>query len=125
MKKEGRLWRLFTELEAEITHLEEENHLLKERVKQVEERKIPQASPAVRQIDWIELESGKRFLTKKELGKYLGISAGTISNRLSQGTFPIRHKRIDRRIRFDMREVLAYLETNQPFWDRDRESKVK
>jgi hypothetical protein len=29
-------------------------------------------------VDWIELEPGKRFLTKKDLGKYLGISASTI-----------------------------------------------
>ena len=121
MNKDSKLWRLFTELEFEVSRLEEENILLKEKVKQSEEQRIPKASSVVQRVDWVELESGKRFLTKKELGKYLGMGAGTISNQLSRGIFPIRAKRVGRSVRFDMREVLEYLETNKPFWERDRE----
>jgi excisionase family DNA binding protein len=63
------------------------------------------------------------FLTKKELAKYLGMSAATISNQISSGTFPIRVKRMGRSVRFDMREILDYLENNKPFWERDKEQK--
>lgn len=123
MKKDSKLWRLFSELDWEISRLEEENILLKEKIRQSEEQGMPKSQSAIQRVNWIELESGKRFLTKKELGKYLGMSAGTISNQLSAGTFPIRAKRMGQSVRFDMREVLDYLETNMPFWDRDRESK--
>jgi predicted DNA-binding transcriptional regulator AlpA len=120
---ETKLWKLFYELEREITRLEEENTSLKEKVKQSEEQRITKSSAAWERKDWVELESGKRFLTKKELGKYLGISAGTISNQISIGTFPIRVKKMGTSVRFDMREILDYLETNKPFWERDKEQK--
>jgi predicted DNA-binding transcriptional regulator AlpA len=120
---ETKLWKLFYELEREITRLEEENTSLKEKVKQSEEQRITKSSPAWERKDWVELESGKRFLTKKELGKYLGISAGTISNQISIGTFPIRVKKMGTSVRFDMREILDYLETNKPFWEKDKEQK--
>jgi predicted DNA-binding transcriptional regulator AlpA len=120
---ETKLWKLFYELEREITRLEEENTSLKEKVKQSEEQRITKSSPAWERKDWVELESGKRFLTKKELGKYLGISAGTISNQISIGTFPIRVKKMGKSVRFDMREILDYLETNKPFWEKDKEQK--
>ena len=115
---------LLFELQNEIFRIEEENAILKERLQQIEMRKITTFGSKVNRVDWIELESGKRFLTKKDLGKYLGISAGTISNKMSNGIFPIRSKKIgERSVRFDMREVLEYLDTNKPFWERDRESK--
>jgi predicted DNA-binding transcriptional regulator AlpA len=120
---ETKLWKLFYELEREITRLEEENTSLKEKMKQVEGQKITKSSAVWERKDWVELESGKRFLTKKELGKYLGISAGTISNQISIGTFPIRVKKMGKSVRFDMREILDYLETNKPFWERDKEQK--
>ena len=120
---ETKLWKLFLELEREITRLEEENTFLKEKVKHLEEQRITKSSHVWERKDWIELESGKRFLTKKELAKYLGISAGTISNQISNGTFPIRVKRMGQSVRFDMREILDYLETNKPFWERDKEQK--
>jgi predicted DNA-binding transcriptional regulator AlpA len=120
---ETKLWKLFYELEREITRLEEENTSLKEKMKQVEGQKITKSSAVWERKDWVELESGKRFLTKKELGKYLGISAGTISNQISIGTFPIRVKKMGKSVRFDMREILDYLETNKPFWEKDKEQK--
>jgi predicted DNA-binding transcriptional regulator AlpA len=115
---------LLFELQNEIIRIEEENTILKERLQQIEMRKITTFGSKVNRVDWIELEPGKRFLTKKDLGKYLGISAGTISNKMSNGDFPIRPKKIGKKsVRFDMREVLEYLDTNKPFWERDRESK--
>lgn len=120
---ETKLWKLFYELEREITRLEEENTSPKEKMKQMEGQKITKSSAVWERKDWVELESGKRFLTKKELGKYLGISAGTISNQISIGTFPIRVKKMGTSVRFDMREILDYLETNKPFWERDKEQK--
>jgi len=120
---ETKLWKLFFELEKEIGRQEEENTALKEKIKQLEEQKITKSSPVWEHKDWVELESGKRFLTKKELSKYLGMAAGTISNQISNGTFPIRVKRMGRSVRFDMREILDYLETNKPFWERDKKQK--
>lgn len=116
---------LLFELQNEIIKLEVENATLKERVKQLEQQKITTPDSEVKRVDWIELEPGKRFLTEKELGKYLGIAAGTISNQMSKGVFPIRSKKVGRHVRFDMREVLGYLDTNQPFWERDKESKQR
>lgn len=117
--------RLLYELQNEISKLEVENATLKERIKQYEQQKVASPDSEVKRIDWIELESGKRFLTKKELGKYLGIAAGTISNQMSNGVFPIRPKKVGRHVRFDIREVLEYLDTNMPFWERDKESKKR
>ena len=96
---------------------------MKEKIKQLDLQKITTLNSEVNRVDWIELEPGKRFLTKKELGKYLGIAAGTISNQMSKGVFPIRSKKVGRHVRFDMREVLEYLDTNMPFWERDKESR--
>ena len=117
---------LLFELQNEITKIEVENAILKERLKQIEMRKITNLGSAVNRVDWIELEPGKRFLTKKDLGKYLGLSPATISNQMSRGVFPIRPKKMGKRsVRFDMCEILEYIDTNKPFWERDRESKKK
>ena len=118
-----KLWKLFFEFEREITRLEEENTSLKEKIRHSEEQRITTSSHVWEGKDWVELESGKRFLTKKELAKYLGMSAGTISNQISIGIFPIRVKKMGTSVRFDMREILDYLETNKPFWERDKEQK--
>lgn len=125
MTSETNCQKLLFELQNEISKLEVENVTLKERNKQFEQQKVQIPASEVKRIDWIELESGKRFLTKKELGKYLGIAAGTISNQMSNGVFPIRSKKVGRHVRFDMREVLEYLDTNIPFWERDRETKKR
>ena len=120
-------WRnILFELENEFTRIELENETLKERLKQIEGYTVTRSKPEINRVDWVELEAGKRFLTTKDLGKYLGISAGTISNKMSNGVFPIRPKKIgEKSVRFDMREVLEYLDTNKPFWERDRESKKR
>lgn len=119
---ESKLSKLLFELEREITRLEEENKALRER-RESEKQKELRPKPAIEQVSWVELESGKRFLSKKELGKYLGVSVGTISNQLCNGVFPIRHRHIGKSVRFDMREILEYLETDLPFWERDKKSR--
>jgi len=116
---------LIYELQNEFTRLELENATLKERLNQLEMQKITPSKPEINRIEWTELETGKRFLTKKDLGRYLGISPGTISNQISNGVFPIRHKKMGIAVRFDMREVLEYLDTNKPFWERDQEFKKR
>jgi predicted DNA-binding transcriptional regulator AlpA len=119
-------WRnILFELENEFTRIELENETLKERLKQIEGYPVTRSKPEINRVDWVELEAGKRFLTTKDLGKYLGLSPRTISNRLSNGVFPIRHRKMGKSVRFDMREILEYLNTNKPFWERDRESKKK
>lgn len=116
---------LLFDLHNEIIKLEVENATLKERLNHLELQKTKISDSDVKRVDWIELEPGKRFLTKKDLGKYLGISAGTISNKMSKGVFPIRSKKFGNKIRFDMREILEYLDTDKPFWERDKEMKQR
>jgi excisionase family DNA binding protein len=52
----------------------------------------------------------KRMLSIKELANYLGLSPQTIYNQLSAGTFPIKTKRIGRRLKWDRRDVDHYID---------------
>ena len=52
----------------------------------------------------------QRMLGVKELSGYLGISPQTVYNRLAAGTFPIKTKRIGRRLKWDRRDVDHYLD---------------
>jgi excisionase family DNA binding protein len=52
----------------------------------------------------------KRMLSIQEVSDYLGVSPQTIYNKLSAGTFPIKTKRIGRRLKWDRRDVIRYLE---------------
>ena len=45
-----------------------------------------------------------------ELAEYLGLSSQTIYNQLSAETFPIRTKRMGRRLLWDRRDVDRYLD---------------
>jgi predicted DNA-binding transcriptional regulator AlpA len=112
---------LIYELQNEFTRIELENATLKERLKQMEMQKITPSKPQVDRVEWTELETGKRFLTTKDLSKYLSLAPSTISNQMFKGVFPIRHKKMGRNVRFDIREVLEYLDTDKPFWERDQE----
>jgi excisionase family DNA binding protein len=54
-----------------------------------------------------------RLLSVKETAVYLGLSPRTIYNRLSRGSkrpFPIRPKRVGKLVKFDIRDVEAYVE---------------
>jgi predicted DNA-binding transcriptional regulator AlpA len=50
------------------------------------------------------------MLGVKELSEYLGLQPQTIYNQLSVGTFPIKTKRLDRRLKWDRRDVDHYLD---------------
>lgn len=52
----------------------------------------------------------KRMLGIKDLSIYLGLSPQTIYNQLSAGTFPIKTKRIGRRLKWDRFDVDRYLD---------------
>ena len=46
----------------------------------------------------------------KEVSNYLGIAPQTIYNRLAAGTFPVKTKRIGRRLKWDRLDVDRYLD---------------
>jgi excisionase family DNA binding protein len=56
---------------------------------------------------------GKRLLTVRELARYLGISERTIYNKCSRSAinpFPIKPIRIGSSIRFDIRDIIEFVE---------------
>jgi len=58
--------------------------------------------------------SGKRLLTVEEAAIYLGISPRSLYNgvhRKSKKPFPVKPKRIGRCVRFDRKELDAYIES--------------
>jgi excisionase family DNA binding protein len=58
-------------------------------------------------------EAEKRWMSVDETAEYLGISKRTIYNRVHRKAgkpFPIKAKRIGRLIKFDRRDVDAYME---------------
>ena len=59
-------------------------------------------------------EKLKRLLTVEETAKRLGMSPRTIYNQLSPNSerkFPIRPKRINRSIKFDIRDIDSYIDS--------------
>lgn len=52
----------------------------------------------------------RRMFGMKELTAYLGLCPQTIYNQLSAGTFPVKAKRIGRRLKWDRRDVDRYLD---------------
>lgn len=53
----------------------------------------------------------KRMLGVKELAEYLGLKAQTIYNKVAAGTFPIKHRRIGRLLKWDILDVNVYLDS--------------
>jgi len=103
-----------------------EQFLIQLHAEQKEEKDKPSSiENRIRITEWNDIPQGKRFLTAKELGLYWGISHATIHNQVSTGTFPIRHKKIGRTLQFDMKEILEYLDTSAPFWERDKQKTTK
>lgn len=60
-----------------------------------------------------QAEVKKRLLTITEAAAFLGISPRTIYNRIqrkAEHPFPVKPKRIGRAVRFDLRDLEAYIE---------------
>lgn len=56
----------------------------------------------------------KRLLSAEETAKYLGISVRTIYNqtgRRAKTKFPVRPKKIGKLLKFDVRELEAYIDS--------------
>ncbi len=53
----------------------------------------------------------QRLLPLKEAAYYLGIGAQTIYNKISQGTFPVKPKRIGNRLYFDVRQLDEFVDS--------------
>ncbi len=47
----------------------------------------------------------------KELSDYIGLRPQTIYNMLCTGRFPIKHKRLGRRLKWEIRDVNNYLDS--------------
>jgi excisionase family DNA binding protein len=63
-------------------------------------------------VDIMAVNIEKRFLTKKELAQYLGISIYTIDQWVSQRR-EIPFNKAGRRVLFDMKEVEKWIEENK------------
>ena len=52
----------------------------------------------------------KRFYTVKEISTILNISPQTIYNAMSKKTFPIKPKRMGKAVRFDIKDIEAFIQ---------------
>jgi excisionase family DNA binding protein len=56
----------------------------------------------------------RRLMSVEETAEYLGISPRTIYNRISRGSkapFPIRVRKIGKLIKFDVKDIEAYVDS--------------
>ncbi len=70
-----------------------------------------------KEITMTQTGTMKRLLSVKEAVTYLGISPQTIYNqnhRKTTNRFPVRSKRIGRRLLFDLRDLEAYVDSLGP-----------
>ena len=51
----------------------------------------------------------KRLLTVSEVAYALGLRPQTVYNKMSQGLFPIKYKKLGRLVRFEVKELERYL----------------
>lgn len=56
------------------------------------------------------MQTTQRLLTIKETALFLGLSSRTIYNSLSAKKFPVKPLRLGRAVRFDIRDLDAYVE---------------
>ncbi len=59
----------------------------------------------------VDLSSNRILLSVAELAGILSIRPQTIYNKMSQGLFPIKHKKIGKLVRFDRRELDKFLDS--------------
>jgi len=57
-----------------------------------------------------DLFKDKLLLNVNEVADALGLSARTLYNKVSQGTSPIKPKRCGRALRFDVRDLMNYID---------------
>ena len=79
---------LLFDLHNEIIKLEVENATLKERLNHLELQKTKVSDSEVKRVDWIELEPGKRFLTKKIWENILVFQRGRFLIKCQKVFFP-------------------------------------
>ena len=53
----------------------------------------------------------KRMLTIRELSERIGLKPQTIRNQLNCGTFPIKTKRLGRKLLWDIKDVDKFLDS--------------
>ena len=56
----------------------------------------------------------KRMLTIRELSERIGLKPQTIRNQLNCGTFPIKTKRLGRKLLWDIKDVDKFLDSLKP-----------
>ena len=64
--------------------------------------------------DKLGVDMEKRLLSVEEAAEYLGIATSTIYNRSrrnSENPFPVKPKRVGRRVKFDREELDAYVDS--------------
>jgi predicted DNA-binding transcriptional regulator AlpA len=53
--------------------------------------------------------NARKLLSVAELSDFIGLRPQTIYNKMSQGLFPIKHKKIGRLVKFDIKDINKYL----------------
>lgn len=56
------------------------------------------------------MEGRFRLVNIKQAAEYLGLAKGTVYNQVAAGNFPIPVRRIGGSVKFDMRDLDAYIE---------------
>jgi predicted DNA-binding transcriptional regulator AlpA len=51
----------------------------------------------------------RKLLSVAELSDFIGLRPQTIYNKMSQGLFPIKHKKMGRLVKFDIKDINRYL----------------
>jgi excisionase family DNA binding protein len=52
----------------------------------------------------------RKLLTVAEVAEKIGLARQTVYNQMSQGLFPVKHKKIGRLVRFDSSEIEKYID---------------
>ncbi|RLB05664.1 MAG: AlpA family transcriptional regulator [Deltaproteobacteria bacterium] len=56
----------------------------------------------------------RRMIDIKDLSKMIGLKEQTIRNKLNCGTFPIKTKKIGRKLLWEIKDVEEFLDTLKP-----------
>ena len=104
-----------------ISECQKQTEVLKRLVEQLEilnahldwrQNRILTGKQSLRQAGHQVRKAKSRLLSVQETSEYLGIAPSTLYNQISRGSgtpLPIRPKRIGRRVKFDRKELDAYI----------------